>query len=437
MKEAPVLLVQCCHLPHFFYTAARLRERYPGIRLDALLTNHPQARFYAQIFPLFEHTWFDRSELPGPAAFGKIVLPLLTPGYRTIKREALSLGTASVECDFEGNVRPLSRLNLIRSDYLAVFSVTPRFREYLKTFPHRPMGEKVLLLRSCGPSLFDTLSREVQQFLPEQCEITRVEPGPRRAVWREIKKEQFDSAFVFFTGEKGFFFLKLLPFLLRVPKILVLNENGARFYASGRSLGRFLLKRLRYGRLTGHRRSSLLPARYVLLIQTADDEMTVRALQSIRDPRVARPAPVAVFCRADKKNFFETKPGVARVYTYEPNQKWQAIKTFWSMRRLNLEVVAALFTGEPIFRLQKLLIFLLPADNRLVFNRNLDCFYMRRWEVLLLRARESNRATTRVWEATLLPFCKALLFFPRFLFLVIWVTAQKLRRAYSLSSEVK
>jgi hypothetical protein len=437
MKEAPVLLVQCCHLPHFFYVAARLRERHPGIRLDALLNDHPQARFYSRVFPLFENTFFGSSDSPGRPCYDQVILPLLTPGYRKIKQSALLVGATPVESDFEANLRPLSRLNLLRSTFQVIYSPTPGFREYIATFPHRPRGEKVLLVRSCSASWFERLAPQVKQFLPEPCELTQVEPSPARRIWRGLKNEKFDSAFVFFTGEKGFSFLKLLPFLLRVPRTLVFNENGDRFYASKRSLVAFFFKRAWYGRAMSYLPSSLLPARYILLIQTADDELTLKALLKIRDPKVAGPASIAVFCREDKKALFEGQD-VARVYTYEPSRKWQALKTFRSMRRLNLEVVAALLTGEPIFRPQKLLFFLLPTDNRLVFNRNLDCFYFHRSRLLSLLMRDARHTGRWFREFPVFrPIGKGLLFFPRFLFLVIWVTTQKLRRAYSASSEVK
>ena len=47
--------------------------------------------------------------------------------------------------------------------------------------------------------------------------------------------------------EKGFSGIKLVPFLLRVPKILVVNESGDFFYATLPGLLRFLYQRVRFG----------------------------------------------------------------------------------------------------------------------------------------------------------------------------------------------
>ena len=144
-----------------------------------------------------------------------------------------------------------------------------------------------------------------------------------------------------------------------------------------------------------------------------------------------------MLCREDKREIFAEVPGVETVFTYQPNKRLQALRTFFQLFKLNIEVLTALFTGESIFHVQKLLFFVIPTRNRLVFNHNLDCYYLNRstfWS--LFRSEERlGQVSSSLLLARLL--AKALLFSPRFCFLVIWVTGQKLKRAYILATEVR
>ena len=709
MSGKRYLLVQCCHLPHFFFVAKKLREQHPDAHFDALMADHPQARFYAGLFPLFENVFFGK-EAERLEPYDGIVFPLLSRGYRHIKNLALGKGPL-LRVDYPGNLKPLGHVRLFGSAVYVTDKPTAEFVSYLETFPHRVRPERVLLIESCHASLLAKAKSELRQVMQEGAEVTQVRKAPLRKLLGRLKGQEFDTACLFFSGERGFLGLKLLPFLLRIRRIVIINENRNFFEASTTSLVRFLYKRIRYGAklpfplpprivlfqtetvgylrhtagrlkqrrlfphselivvcrpedraeaeaipevnrvlcypkrslwryyrlwrkldrlqpdlacgifsgrsvhrwekllffllpasqhlafnaqldcyqvsiarlfwmfrseplvfdeqlmalaamenyilllqttaddlkmlkaitalrepriahpapiaifcrqdkravfqgvpgvkavytyqpgkrweglrallrlrklrvdvlgavLTGEPFARLyklvflmLPARHrlvfnpdfncfylnrmnplsvvpffrvankpkrcILLIQTADDKATFRALAKARDPRVTKPAPFLVFCREDKKDLFADVPGVDAVITYEPKRRMKSLLTLLRLLRLDIEVVTGLFTGESIFHLQKLLFFILPARHRLVFNHNLDCYYLNRstfWSLFRSEERlgqlSSSLLVTRLVG-------KALLFFPRFFFLVIWVTGQKLKRAYILASEVR
>jgi hypothetical protein len=427
MKEH-FLLVQTCHLPQFLYVAERFRDKYPGCRLDALALDHPQVRLYLERFPKFDNVFFFKPgvdlEVPDPAA--RVVMPLLSRGYRKLKRAAASLGGQVWESNYEADLRPVTRFRLLWSQVKAIHSPSPGFHRFVADFPHRPLGRKVLLLESGSPEIVAQNQAAWQSLAGVPIEVTRIPGGSQfRNTWKRLRGDSFDSAVVFFTGERGYMGLKALPFLLPLPQILVVNENGDHFYADARSLFAFLLKRLRYGR-----NLPSLSRQRLLIIQTEGAEVIGKAIQMMKGPPVTRGGPLAVFCSELDRQYFEGLPDVQRVLAYKPQALRHSLPILLEVLRLRTDVVAAVFSRRPIFRLQKLFFFLIPARHRLVFNENLDCFYLRPGNSLTLFSRSPEFAGATPLRMLL----KFLLFGPRFLFLVIWVTAIKLRRAYTFDS---
>jgi len=535
-----ILVVQTCHLPQFFYVAARLKERHAGKRFEALMIDDPQARFYTQVFPIFDRVRYVKGgkalEALPSAGYDSVILPLLNRGYRKIKKLASRIRAPRLESDFEGETKPLSRLRLIQSLARPLHIPTPSFLDYLSRFPHRPKGEKLLVIQSCHRSLLACTSAQVERMIGPGYETTLLRATSWKAIRERVRGQKFDAAVVFFSGEGGYFLPRLVPFLLRIPKILVVNENGHCFYASWKSLARFWFERLRHGaRQPSRRRTRILliqtdSASYLrhaagrlkspglfpdaeliafcqrkdrvaladvpeidrlhclprggwkeayrfrrrvsrlqadivagvfsgrstsrkekrlffgipasrrlafnarldcyevaltrllwmvrrepllfaeemddsrgtaamLLVQTADDFRTLRALARLQDPKVARPARTFILCENNRRGMFENVPGVARIYSYDPDSLLDAFRTLRRIRSVPLEVVAGVFTGERTRRLQKLLYFLVSANNRLVFNGRLDCFYLRGSKFWLLFSRRRLEARDVVWEA--------------------------------------
>ena len=119
----------------------------------------------------------------------------------------------------------------------------------------------------------------------------------------------------------------------------------------------------------------------VLLIQTEERRLTTRALERTVREKAVNAERVAVFCSRQEADHFKQHPLVDRVFNYEKGDWKDTLRVLRKLRRERWDAVVGLFTGRPIFRLQKLLFLFLPARHRLVFNPNLDCFYLKRTRV--------------------------------------------------------
>ena len=198
--------------------------------------------------PPFDHLFFFDKKLPEmPGAFDQILFPLLNRGYLHIKRAASQLPGTAYEIDYQGEHRALKLGTLVRSFAAPLHRPSEEFVQYLEDFPHRPLGEKVLVVETCHRSLADSSEEKWGRLIPDQAEVTRISVSTEGRGWRALRRQSFDNGVVFFSGEKGFANLKLLPFLLGIPKILVVNEHGDHFYATSRSLLRFLWGRVWQG----------------------------------------------------------------------------------------------------------------------------------------------------------------------------------------------
>ncbi len=248
------------------------------------------------------------------------------------------------------------------------------------------------------------------------------------AAMRRLRRLNPDAVVALFAGRPTFRRAKLLFFLLPARGRLVFNAHLECYYL-GFKTWRHLLKRETIP-ATG---CSGVPHR-LLLIQSEDDQAMLESLKTVQNPNVARVSQLFVFCREDKRKLFEQHPEVTQVIGYRKGAFFENLRVVWRLRRLDLDSVSAIFSGRPVFRLQKLLFFLTPARHRLVINENQDCFYyswLRAGQLLRLHGSRHFPLIKLVFRAVL----KGLLLFPRFFYLVIWVTTMKLKRAYSLSLE--
>ena len=362
-----VLLVQCCHLPQFFYLAEKLRQRNPEWILSALVTNRPHVRFYLELFPPFDHLFFFDKKLPEmPGAFDQILFPLLNRGYLRIKRAAHQLPGTAYEIDYQGEHRALKLGTLVRSFAAPLHRPSEEFVQYLEDFPHRPLGEKVLVVETCHRSLADSSEEKWGRLIPDQAEVTRISVSTEGRGWRTLRRQSFDSGVVFFSGEKGFANLKLLPFLLGIPKILVVNEHGDHFYATSRSLLRFLWGRVWQGAPLPK------PSPRILVIQTESPTYVRRAIEVLRKPEMFPRSRICLLCRKEDADRFRNVSGLESVLTYSRRKVgsnvglWRDLKGF--------DAVAAVFSGRGVFRKQKLLYFLLPIRHHWAFNARSDCY---------------------------------------------------------------
>ena len=362
-----VILVQCCHLPQFFYLAKKLRERNPEWILSALVTDRPHIRFYLELFPPFDHLFFFDKKLPEmPGAFDQVLFPLLNRRYLRIKSAARQLPGTAYEIDYQGERRALTLGPLVRSFAAPLHRPSEEFVQYLEDFPRRPLGEKVLVVETCHRSLADSSEEKWGRLIPDQAEITRISAATEGRGWRALRRRSFDSGVVFFSGEKGFASLKLLPFLLGLPEILVVNEHGDYFYATSRSLLRFLWRRVWQGVPLPK------PSPRILVIQTESPTYVRRAIKVLRKPEMFPRSRICLLCRKEDADRFRNISGLERVLTYSRRKVWSNMGLWRDLK--GFDAVAAVFSGRGVFRKQKLLYFLLPIRHHLAFNARSDCY---------------------------------------------------------------
>ena len=384
-EEQRLLLVQCCHLPQFFYLAAVLRRQFPDTPLDALVIRSDDLDFY-----LSRHNPFSSVLTPSSPSFtgtnySRIVFPLFNRGYRSIKSAARGLLGPAFEVDYQGRPRPLSGFRLARSVLYPLHQPDEAFREYLLSFPHRPLGEKVLFVESCHPSLVKAAEPVWRPALPDPCELTRVAPQSFQKAIRRLRGRRFDSGIVFFSGEKGYWGMKLLPVLLRVPKTLVVNESGDFFCATLPGLLRFFYQRVRFGPAVPR------PTPRILFIQTEGSASCRFALTRLKSAELFPDSEIVVLCREENSSGYRNAAGVDRVVELRKRGWLHNWRTFRQLRLLNPDIVSAVYSGRPVFRKAKFLFLLLCDRPGLVFNAALECYFLTLRKVPRLLAREPLR----------------------------------------------
>jgi len=425
------------------------------------------------------------------------------------------------------------------------------------------------VVETCHTTLLKKMEGRLAQLIAPSSKITHIGNSPNN-VWPRRRSHDFNGAIVFLSGESGFASLKCLPFLISIPRIMILTETGLCFEASPRRLCSFLLSRIRHGvvfpkvrprilliqtetaphvaevlkKLKGKElfpvselillcrgedrdrfksnpqvnqllifkksmrnyyqlwrqlrdlnpdivcalfsgRSYfkkpkllffLLPIRWrlvfnakldcydfklrtflrifrqeslllettvtdnlprLLMIQTEHHLEVIRALERARAKKVAPEARVSILCHHNMESTFRSLPNVEEIYTYDSKNLLEGLRIIRRITDSGTDVVAAIFSGRPIFLKQKLLFFLLPARKKLIFNENLDCFHFSWQRIHLLFALILRRfqVADTARQLSLLGLLmhkgsKLLLFFPRFAYLLIWATLMKLKRVY-------
>ena len=366
-----LLLVQCCHLPQFFYLAAVLRRQFPDTLLDALAIPSDDLDFYLSRQNPFSSVLTPSSPSSQETNYSRIFFPLLNRGYPSIKSAARQVSGPAFEIDYQGRWRPLSVVRLAGSVLYPLHQPDEAFREYFLSFPHRPLGEKVLFVESCHPSLVKATEPVWRPALPDPCELTRVVPQPFLKAIRQLRDRRFDSGIVFFSGEKGFSGIKLVPFLLRVPKILVVNESGDFFYATLPGLLRFLYQRVRFGPALPR------PTPKILFIQTEVFSSCRFALTRLKSAELFPDSEIVVLCRKENSSTYRNVAGVDRVFELRKRGWRHNWHTFRQLRLMNPDIVSAVFSGRPVFGKAKFLFLLLCDRPGLVFNARLDAYWLK------------------------------------------------------------
>ena len=239
--------------------------------------------------------------------------------------------------------------------------------------------------------------RSFYQALPGVEEVRTYTPGRTRENLKAVlalARSRVEVVSSIFSPQPAFRLQKLLFVLLPARHRLAFNQEDLNcYYLKGRhgrrgqpsvwgTLLRVLLTRSRRG------------VRPTLFFPTAKDSKAVEAIERLQDPKVVSPQPIWVFCREDKRSFYQALPGVEEVRTYTPGRTRENLKAVLALARSRVEVVSSIFSPQPAFRLQKLLFVLLPARHRLAFNQeDLNCYY--------LKGRHGRRGQPSVWGTLL------------------------------------
>ena len=174
----------------------------------------------------------------------------------------------------------------------------------------------------------------------------------------------------------------------------------------------------------------------ILLIQTDASDTTLEVLEHLLRGEAVGPGKVRLLCREEDRQHFLPWLEEKDIRTWTPGISLNNLKLMMKLCRLDRDVVTAILSGRPVFRLQKLAFFLLPARYRLVFNENIDCFYLTRSRfssVLRLPSLPvSFHGSSSRWKYSLRQTARIVLWLPRFAYLLGWLTVEKLRRARRL-----
>ena len=242
----------------------------------------------------------------------------------------------------------------------------------------------------------------------------------------QLRKERPDLISLIFSGRPVFSLHKLwvlLIFPLR-PK-LVFNASLDAYWLGLTSLARIF------------RREPLLiepERRELLLVQTDDTSATIGVLKTLLTSRVLRGSRIRLLCRADDRHHYLSLIPEKDVSTWTPGWSSDNLKRFIQLWRSNHDLVAATLSGKPTFRLQKIVFFILPAQDRLAFNENLDFLYIARSSLGRALRLPSFPVSFHVFgrRQLLRRTGKIVLWIPRFLYLLAWLTIEKLKRARRL-----
>ena len=351
---------------------------------------------------------------------------------------------AAVECYFL-NFRTLPRLFTREPLRFGTPRDTAQPRPILvmQTEHSQMVRESIRRLR--GPRLYPQ-ARCTVVCRPEDClvfeDLTGVDsvlPYPRGpAAWlhlaRRLRREKPSLVSLVVSGRRVFslhklFVLALFPFSSK----LVFNARLDAYWLNLRSLPRVF------------RREPLLledpgaADHEILLIQTDATDTTLKVLEALLAGKAVGQGEVRLLCREEDRRQFLPRMAETDISTWTPGISLENLKLMMKLCRINRDVVTAIFSGRPVFRLQKLAFFLLPARNRLVFNENVDCFYLaRRRFSSVLRLPSipvSFHGSSARWKHSLRQTAKIVLWLPRFAYLLGWLTVEKLRRARRLQGE--
>jgi len=274
----------------------------------------------------------------------------------------------------------------------------------------------------------------------EGVHVVALSRGTERRTVRELRARRWDVVHAFWTGERGFRRMKWLALRMGARRIEIDSGDGGMFRLTWRSLPRYWMFRRRHPLPRDHWEfAAPAPAaaaaprhagESVLVIQSADPEHVLRALERLDAGKVFRDPRYTLFCRdrPEVLRHFTGHGRIAEVRTHAETRAWRA--HLRRLRRARYDALVLFFTGDPSYRKVKFFAFLLGVRRKYVFNENNDCFEFtwRAWLSFLAhrlaeRARVGPRpGRLRAAALSALVVLKVLLVPFRFLYLLlVWL----------------
>lgn len=256
--------------------------------------------------------------------------------------------------------------------------------------------------------------------------------GQFPGLWQQISKFRADAVCAVFCGRPVFRKQKLLFFLLPVRRRVIFDARAQAYPLRVRNIVEILRSRR-------HRPNLPVMEETILYLPTEEDSIALKILGRLQDPKIVGPGRILVLCSEAKRALYEARPDVDRILAYEPGHHWANLRRIWRLARMRVDVIVAILADDRIFRPHKHLFLALPARSRLAFNEHGECRYVKRSLLGFLRAlwrgasvmmgpsRPNRRATIRKFPARAPIVLKVLLFFPRYLFLILWLLLGCLR----------
>ena len=162
----------------------------------------------------------------------------------------------------------------------------------------------------------------------------------------------------------------------------------------------------------------------ILFVQTEAASYLSPAIEKLRE-KLYPQCEIVLLCREFDRTEFETNAHIYRILTYSKQHLRSNLQLIRQVIKVDPDVLAAVFSRRPIFRKQRLFFCLLPVRHRLVFDENLDRFHLswRNIHRFLINGPDIGAVGILLPKAI-----RVLLFFPRFFYLMLWVTLMKLKR---------
>jgi len=225
--------------------------------------------------------------------------------------------------------------------------------------------------------------------------IVPLEAYAGKDILRGLRQTLFDTAVVFWTGEKKYRSMKRVAFRIQAKQTIVEIGDGSRMRLTPGNFLRFLPIRWKYPRPTDYARylfevQTSLPGEAdsqdwagerILILQSAEPGIILKALDRMRENPFFVSPRFTVFCRNRLEIIarFRGHPMIHEIISHsETRAAW---KNLMELRRRRFHGVVVFFTGDPSYWKIKYLMFLVGAPRKLIYNEFEGCFFLD-WKLL-------------------------------------------------------